>query len=466
MKSPVDVLVVGGGVSGLCLSYYLQKKGVDFALLEASERTGGWIRTAYTDWGQLEMGPRGIRLRGEGGRAFIKLVRELSIENRLIGASTCAGARHILLDGKLEKVGSYPWNWPFSKATKGLASALIQEISGIRSLKNFFHEVARKQPLDLIDDRSIEDFLSDRFGYELYERLFEPALVGVFGASGHDLSAATCLASLWSAYQSSGSVLRGLLIEGLKGAFKEKNISMSPWNSYPLVSFDKGLQVLVEALYEKIRASFFARQKVQTIQWDARLGLFRVQSSSRLWLAKRVVVATSPWSLGAGALDLMNWNPLLSGVQPHSLALVHVGLTKELRKQWGFGYLVSPRLGGDLLGVVMDSNLFPQHDTAGIHRMTLMMKPPVTKENFDSFSQRAIERVGKHLGESLEPCFVRHFFADRALGLYRPGFMQMKQKLNDEVLEKKLPLHFLGMGYGAFSVSQCLTEVEKMMKEI
>ena len=42
----VDVVIVGGGLSGLCTAYYLKQAGVSFTLLELAPRLGGRIRTA------------------------------------------------------------------------------------------------------------------------------------------------------------------------------------------------------------------------------------------------------------------------------------------------------------------------------------------------------------------------------------------------------------------------------------
>lgn len=40
-----DVVIIGGGVSGLSAAKYLEEQGVDLVLLEATERLGGRTRT-------------------------------------------------------------------------------------------------------------------------------------------------------------------------------------------------------------------------------------------------------------------------------------------------------------------------------------------------------------------------------------------------------------------------------------
>ena len=45
MKNTAQVIIVGGGLSGLTLAYLLSKKQIKFSLIEASERLGGRIQT-------------------------------------------------------------------------------------------------------------------------------------------------------------------------------------------------------------------------------------------------------------------------------------------------------------------------------------------------------------------------------------------------------------------------------------
>lgn len=463
MKSPCDVLVIGAGISGLSLAYRLQKKGMEPVLLDASSHAGGWVKTLHTDWGLLETGPRGVRLRGESGAAFLELVRDLSIEHKLIGAEATASMRYILLDGALEKVQTSPWNWPFSKATRGLGCSLFMEMVNFPAFKNLFLQTGEEKLSRDLEDVSVETFLCERFGSNLYRRLFEPALLGVFGAQGSFLSAATCLKSFWKAYRHRGGVVLGLMTEGASRVFSRKpSFDLRPWNTYPLISFEKGLQEVVDALSEKMKPYFQPKQKVNKIQWDRTLKMFRVHTSSKLWLAEKVVVACNPWSLGSGALQLTHWDPLISHAEPHSLSLLHLGFDRPLSKAWGFGYLVAPSPTEQILGVVMDSNIFPVHDRGAISRMTVMMKSPQQGQSLERQGQKAIQSVTELLNIEEPPKFSRYSLAEQAFALYKPGFEQARERLLDEVKAQDWPLHFTGVGYGSFSLAQCFLESKKL----
>ena len=55
MNKP-EVLIVGGGLAGLACAMHLQKSGVSFQILEASERVGGRVRTDVIDGFRLDRG--------------------------------------------------------------------------------------------------------------------------------------------------------------------------------------------------------------------------------------------------------------------------------------------------------------------------------------------------------------------------------------------------------------------------
>ncbi|MEP6433457.1 MAG: FAD-dependent oxidoreductase, partial [Lentilitoribacter sp.] len=59
MTHQTDILIIGGGLSGLFLALQLEKKGIDYQLVEARSRFGGRIYSPVTDDGKFsfDMGP-------------------------------------------------------------------------------------------------------------------------------------------------------------------------------------------------------------------------------------------------------------------------------------------------------------------------------------------------------------------------------------------------------------------------
>ena len=51
------VAIIGGGISGLSAAWALKKAGVDYVLLEASDRLGGKVMTEQVDGFVIEAGP-------------------------------------------------------------------------------------------------------------------------------------------------------------------------------------------------------------------------------------------------------------------------------------------------------------------------------------------------------------------------------------------------------------------------
>lgn len=73
-----DVIIIGGGLSGLALAYYLQKSNISYKIIEARNRIGGRINTlALDDCPPLEMGATWL---GAKHKSLLGLLNELKLE--------------------------------------------------------------------------------------------------------------------------------------------------------------------------------------------------------------------------------------------------------------------------------------------------------------------------------------------------------------------------------------------------
>ncbi len=96
-----DVTIIGAGLTGLSLAFFLQEKGIGVVVVEKQNRAGGVMQTLERDGFIYESGPNtGIIARGEVAGLFKALAPECTIEL----ANPQSKNRWILKKGKWEPI--------------------------------------------------------------------------------------------------------------------------------------------------------------------------------------------------------------------------------------------------------------------------------------------------------------------------------------------------------------------------
>ena len=79
------IAIIGGGISGLSLAYYLEQAGhQNIELFEASGQLGGIIRTRYQDGCVIEEGPESFAT----AQTDFKLLEDLGLRDEIIRPTT------------------------------------------------------------------------------------------------------------------------------------------------------------------------------------------------------------------------------------------------------------------------------------------------------------------------------------------------------------------------------------------
>lgn len=123
-NSTPSVLIIGAGLSGLTLAYYLQKKNISYQLLEARPRVGGRIFTSYQEGAApLEIGATWL---GKKHQALNNLLTELDLEifEQILGER----AIYEPISTSPSQLVSLPPNNDPSYRIKGGSSALIKTL--------------------------------------------------------------------------------------------------------------------------------------------------------------------------------------------------------------------------------------------------------------------------------------------------------------------------------------------------
>ena len=97
-----QVVIIGGGITGLTTAYYLQKEVREknlpllLTLVEASQRLGGKMQTVKKDGYVIERGPDSFL---ERKQSAARLAKEVGIDDKLVNNST--GKSFVLVNDRL-----------------------------------------------------------------------------------------------------------------------------------------------------------------------------------------------------------------------------------------------------------------------------------------------------------------------------------------------------------------------------
>ncbi len=198
-------LVVGGGITGLAAAYELTRAGVPVLLVEATERLGGKIRTETIDGFLVEAGPDSFISYRPAATA---LSRELGLGDAIIRTTDPRIVR-ILARGRMVPMPD------------GMGLVLPTRMAPFVTTRLFSWPQKLRAGLDLVLPRSLDGtdvsigtFLRHRLGSAMVDRLADPLIGGIYGASIDELSLLAVLPQLGDFERDHRSLLLASLAQG------------------------------------------------------------------------------------------------------------------------------------------------------------------------------------------------------------------------------------------------------------
>lgn len=346
---PCDVVVLGGGISGLTAAWHLHRAGVDVALVESDRQVGGYTRTEQRDGFLLEKGPFNVIVRDP---SFEALLEGLGDKVRVVTAGRDARVRYIYRRGKLHPVPSNP----VALATTPLLSpgGRLRLVSGLLLSARPRHA-----------EETIAQAATRRIGPQAAEHIVSAAISGIFAGDIRKLSLAACFPGVWKV----DCAARSLLAHGLTAPLRRRRGGQPThrrrWRG--LVSLEGGLGSLTRAIGESLGDRLLTGCRVESLEladggYDVRC---RREGASVTLHTHRVVCALSARQ---AAEQLSPLRPqladLLRSIPSSSLAVLNLAFrrTDVGHSLKGFGFLV-PHSEPDfpLMGVLFADSVFPHH---------------------------------------------------------------------------------------------------------
>ncbi|XP_028985391.1 protoporphyrinogen oxidase isoform X2 [Betta splendens] len=320
-------------------------------------------------------------------------------------------------------------------------------------------------------DESVHSFVSRRLGKELADIAADSLCRGVFAGDCRKLSVRSCFPFLFEAEQRRGSLTLGLLLDsgappGIHpGPLAQRSIRES-WAQWSLRT---GVETLPEAITEFLQQSGRAQ-----LHKDAAVQHITPSTSGwKIYMEDGVISADHIISaLPAKALcsalpsscHSLIWE--LQNMSTATVAVVNLEYDGSILSMRGFGHLIPSSEDPGLLGVVYDSDFFPQHNrpSGQTTRLTIMLGGAWFQEVFgdpehvkeESLLTKATEAVRYHLGVTATPSWSRVSVQKDCIPQYYQGHFQRVESSRSFIKEKNLSLSLIGSSYDGVSVNDVI----------
>ncbi len=454
MKQTSDVIIVGGGVSGLSTAYFLAARGIRSTIVERASCVGGLIRTDFIAGCRLEAGPDSFLA---AKPAVTELAADLGdLSNQVIGSNDDARRVFIVRQGRLVPlpkgmVMMVPAEW---------GAVISSQLFSARTKLSFGAEIF-SSPRQRSEDVSVEEFIGDHFAREVLEYVAEPLLAGVYGGESRQLSAASVLPRFLAYERKYGSLIRGVRHERRE----------TPRDKSLFLSFRDGMQSLTDALSQSI-AGCATVLHAEATAIERTLKSLRVKAGEQELESDQVVLA-GPSHMSARLLE--SAAPLLAAelvAVPYSscvlvtLVYERAALDHPLN---GFGFLVPRAERRTIAAATWVSTKFPSRAPSHLAVLRAFIVDPEATSLLGAAEHDLVLRVRadleRFMGIEVNPVLSNVCSWPKSMPQYVVGHERRRGRIG-ELLREVPGLHLAGGAYQGVGIPDCIRLAEETANHI
>lgn len=453
MKSRRSVAVVGAGISGLTVAFWLGKRGYDVTVLEKDIVPGGTMRTIREHGWLIETGPNSAL---ETTPLFDEMFECLGLLEEREYANPAANRRYILRNGELHPLPLTPG--PF------LRSRLWSAKGKLRLLKEPFVGRATKE-------ETIAEFVERRLGREFLDYAINPFVAGVYAGNPEQLSVAAAFPKLFALEEKYGGLVKGMI----KGARERRERSEKAKDRARMFSFRSGMQTFPSAIARYLGDRVRLGCAVESVR-PARGGQYTVFFSfagKKESLTIDSLVLSTP---ADGAAELLRSFSLsladrLEQVYYPPVAEVFLGfwIDQIPRELDGFGYLIPVKEQKNTLGTIWSSAIFSNRAPDSRAAFTTFVggarQPALLQQDDRELRETVLTDIRSIMGVRGEPVAEKIIRWDRAIPQYNLGYLGLCRDIDE--FESQHPGLLLCSNYrGGIAVGDCVMNGEKTARNV
>jgi len=242
MTSSIRVAVLGAGISGLSAAYRLHRLRSDVTLQvwDKRDRTGGVLATLHPQGYQIELSADNFITTVPWG---LELCRELGLADELVQTNPKYRRTYVVRKNRLYLL---PDGFLMMAPSKMWPLAVTPILSPFGKLRAAMEYVIPKSQSDA--DETLAGFVRRRLGREVFDRLVEPLVSGVYAADMGKLSLMATLPRFREMERQHGSLIRAMRHQMRASRQVESQASESGARYSMFVTLRQGLSHITDSL--------------------------------------------------------------------------------------------------------------------------------------------------------------------------------------------------------------------------
>lgn len=430
--------IIGAGISGLSAAYFLRAKNpsVEIDLYEATSRAGGVIKSETISGCIVEGGPDSFLTMK---KSALRLCQALGLAPEIVGSNDDRRKTYIFDEGSLKELPEGFFMMVPARIRSLVTTNLLSWQGKLEALSDLFCYPEQ-------NDCAASDFLRRRFGQEVFQKIAEPLISGIYGANLDRLSVQSALPQIWE-MQKKGSLILPLI---RRSRDQQKSESL-------FSTLENGMESLVDRLQESSRASLKFGESVEDVVRTN--GKWRIQDE----LYDAVLVAGSQLP----RLDVPDFGELQSlwnTIRKNS-AVVTV-LAFEGLNRYGFGWLLPASQRRSVLACTYVSNKFPRRSPENLMLVRAFIGGDHATKwiecDDDQIRGEVLQELNRIAGIDSNPLFCRIFRWRKAMPEYQVGHREKIARIQ-KLIRLQKGLHLIGNVFSGVGIPDCIQHAENVI---
>ncbi|MEK4178103.1 protoporphyrinogen oxidase [Aeribacillus sp. FSL K6-1121] len=458
------VAIVGGGITGLSVAFYLQseiKKNhlpIDVVLIEAKPRLGGKIETIKRDGFIIERGPDSFL---ERKKSATQLAKDVGLGDYLVNNDV--GQSFVLVGDKLHPIPKgavmgVPTNIA-SFATSGLFS-----LTG--KLRASFDLFLPKKKVD--GDQSLGGFFGRRLGSEVVENLIEPLLSGIYAGDIYNLSLLAIFPHFYEIEQKHRSLILGMA----KQAQKSKQKQQQEQHKGIFQTVSTGLQSIVEAIERQLDHTVVKKGiKVSEIKKEDDLYHLEL-SDGTVDKADAIVITAQHDAIPSMFPNEQQTLAYFKKMPSTSVATVAMAYPEEAVQlpADGTGFVVSRNSGYTITACTWTNKKWPHTAPKGKTLLRAYVgkagDEAVVDEPDDVIIQTVLDDLNRLMPVKGEPIFSIVTRLREAMPQYIVGHLDNIRNIKSIMGQKYPGIYLTGASFEGLGIPDCIDQGKKAVKDV